>query len=280
VITLEIAGWRVGLACQSEDLADALAARYGAFLTEASPQFAATVEWDSGSAMSHPVLEWNSGSEVVLQGSANAYLLDAPSFCGRIDMVRAEATFSFRGRTPLADIEHCVRTLYALLADREGGLLVHAAGVLTPASKDPSGATYSNGRALLFIGSSGSGKSTIVGLSPHAKALNDDLVLLRPQDGRWIAYGTPFWNAETAGHSSETACGPLVGIYRLVQDQDVFLERCEPAAATAELVANCPVVNGDPGRLPGLLARCSRLAKAVPVQRLHFRKDSGFWELL
>jgi len=280
VTTLDLAGWRVGFACHPASVAAAFTERYRSFLTDASPHFGATVFWDADAATRGPHTEWSAGTEVPLQVSGNSYLLDAPSYCGRIDMVRAEATFSLRGRAPLADLEYCVRTLYALLADRDGGLLMHAAGLLAPARNHPRSTAHRNGHVHLFVGNSGSGKSTVVGLSPHALALNDDLVLLRHQGEGWMAYGTPFWNAETAGRSGETASGPLTGIYRLVQDHDVFLERCGPAAAAAELIANCPVVNGDPARLPELIARCSRLANAVPVQRLHFRKDSEFWGLL
>ena len=135
-------------------------------------------------------------------------------------------------------------------------------------------------RVHLFTGPSGSGKSTVAALSPHAVALNDDLVLLRREGGRWIAHGTPFWNAETLDRGGQTASGPVAGIYRLVQDRGLTGCRSRPRPRAAELVANCPVVNGIPDRLPGLLARCRELAGAVPVGRLHFRVDPGFWGLI
>ena len=117
-------------------------------------------------------------------------------------------------------------------------------------------------------------------LAPHATVLNDDLVLLRPEGAGWTAYGTPFWNAETLARDGQNAHGPLAGVYKLVQDRQVYLEPLSPAAAAAELVANCPVVNGIPELLPGLLASCRALAGAIPVQRLHFRKDPDFWGVI
>ena len=188
-----------------------------------------------------------------------------------IRLAAALARLWLTDMAPLAGVEYFLRVIYALLADQEGGVLLHAAGLLTPA----------DGRVRLFIGRSGSGKSTVAALSPHAIVLNDDLALLR-QDaaGRWIAYGTPFWNPETLTRSGETASGPVAGIYRLAQDREVYLEPLSPATAAAELAANCPVINGDLERLPGLLARCRRLVADVPVQRLHFRKDPSFWDVL
>jgi hypothetical protein len=110
--------------------------------------------------------------------------------------------------------------------------------------------------------------------------LNDDLIILRPREEGWVAYGTPFWNMEAEHRESQVASGPVAGIYRLVQDDDVYLEPVSPATAIAELVANCPVINGSPSHLAALLSRCTQLAAAVPVQRLHFRKDGTFWRVL
>ena len=52
------------------------------------------------------------------------------------------------------------------------------------------------------------------------------------------------------------------------------------AAAVAAMISSCPVVNGDPARAPELMARCRQIVRAVPVQRLHFRKDPSFWDVL
>ena len=49
---------------------------------------------------------------------------------------------------------------------------------------------------------------------------------------------------------------------------------------TAELLANCPIVNSQPALLPELLNRCRDIAKAVGMQRLHFRKDDAFWDII
>ena len=276
--TLDLAGWRVKFACESESVATAIAARFGPFVTNAPPHLTARIRWDADPSC--PEAHDGPASEVGLRIRGTEYLLDAPNFCGRIDLARAEAQLSLRDGAQPADFEYFVRVLYAMLADREGGLLVHAAGILASAGSGGDAQGPNDRRVYLFVGTSGSGKSTIVGLSKPAVALNDDLMLVRPQGTHWVAYGTPFWNIGTADRSGETASGPLAGIYRLVQDRDVYLERSEHAAAAAELIANCPIVNGDPNRLPGLLARCSRLTMTVPVQRLHFRKDPAFWELL
>ena len=72
----------------------------------------------------------------------------------------------------------------------------------------------------------------------------------------------------------------LLGIYTLAKDPDVYLEPISTAAAVAALISSCPVVNGDPDRALELMARCRQIVRAVPVQRLHFRKDPSFWGVL
>ncbi len=270
--TIEIAGWRVGLDCASEALSRAVSARFAPFVTAEPAHLEVQVGWEpaaSAHGASAPAFP-----EARVRPLGGAYQLDAAEFCGRINLESAEAGVILRDPMPMPSLEYFIRVLYALLADRDEGVLIHAAGLMLRSADDPRGSVH------LFIGQSGSGKSTVVSLSPQALALNDDLILLRPTGDRWIAHGTPFWNGEAFGRDGQIASGPVAGIHKLVQDRSVYLEPISLAEAAAELVANCPVVNADPGRLPGLLVRCRHLAAAVPVRRLHFRKDPSFWELL
>lgn len=78
-----------------------------------------------------------------------------------------------------------------------------------------------DGRALLFCGPSGIGKSTVVELL-NMPILSDDYVLIRRDGKRFIAYSTPFgkggWKANP-GHAEVRA------IYYLKQDEMLLLRR-------------------------------------------------------
>jgi hypothetical protein len=264
--TLDLAGWRVRLECRPAELAASIAAQYASFVPADNTQPDLTAHVSLVGDGSVPALE-----EVRPTWNGKVWLLDAPGFSGTIDFIQAQAVLVLASTRPLIHLEYFLRVLYALLAHREGSLLVHAAGVLSP----------DENRVFLFIGGTGSGKSTVVRLlSRRAVALNDDLILVKPERDGWIAYGTPFWNTDVVERSGQTAHGPVGRVYSLVKDRRVYLELLSPALATAELAANCPVVNGDPCLLPALLSRCRAVASAVPIQRLHFRKDPGFWDLL
>ena len=78
-------------------------------------------------------------------------------------------------------IDTVLRILHGLLLVRHGGFLLHAASAIR------------NGKAFLFSGLSGAGKTTIAGLSPpDATLLTDEISYVRRESGRYIACGTPF----------------------------------------------------------------------------------------
>jgi hypothetical protein len=208
------------------------------------------------------------------------YLLDDRRFYGMIHPSRALAELQLHSIEPARDVEYFLRIVLAFFALRQGGLLLHCAALKRA---DARCANDGGGRVYLFVGQSGSGKSTVAALSQaagRATALGDDLILLRPERGGWRAYGTPFWNFQSTGRAGEVQAGSITGIYKLVQDRAVFAEPMGRAAAAAELLANSPIVNDQPALLAILFDRCRDIATAIGVCRLHFRKDDAFWDVI
>jgi len=190
------------------------------------------------------------------------------------------AALRMRSAEPAREAEYFLRIAFALFAVERDGLLIHCAALKRPglasagAGVDP---------VYLFVGQSGSGKSTVAAVSRamgRATALGDDLILLRREGEGWCAHGTPFWNFETVAREGQLETGLVEGIYKLVQDRAVFAEPMSRAAATAELVANCPIVNDQPALLPILIDRCREIVGTITVRRLHFRKDDAFWDVI
>jgi hypothetical protein len=269
MIRLKLADWIVTLDVTPARLADQLAEQYAAFVCagRTAADFSVRIEQEVGGGDSSLTL-----LQANIAAKGEEYLLDAPAFYGMIGPSRGQAELRVRSDVPTREAEYFLRVAMALFAWARGGLLVHSAAVVVGEA------------AYLFTGQSGSGKSTVVSLSRASGrplALSDDLVLLR-RAGRdeWRAYGTPFWNLQTELRDGQTGCGRVRAIYKLIQDREVFAAPLSTAAAAAELLANCPVVNSQPALLPELLLRCRDVAKAVSVQRLHFRKDDAFWEVI
>jgi hypothetical protein len=271
MIYLKLADWVVGLSVEPPSLAAALAERYAAFACDdGDPDLSVTLAHEPG----------GDDGESILQGGLRAkgedYLLDGAQFYGMIGPFRGQALLRLRSSNATREVEYFLRVTLALFAWVRGGLLVHSAALKVGQG------------AFLFTGQSGSGKSTVVSLSrgrQQTTALSDDLVVIRPDGGMWRAYGTPFWNFRPEslppeGREGQTSSGPIRAIYKLVQDRDVFVEPMSSAAAAAELLANCPIVNSQPALAQDLLLRCRDVAKAVGMQRLHFRKDDAFWDII
>jgi hypothetical protein len=265
-LLFSLAGLRARLECRPNNFAANVVARFGPFIGQddgSTPvDFTAQVTFEGAQASL-------SDADLRVRAAGAECSFDTPAASGKLSMAARCANLTLRSTTPIAQMEYFLRILYALLAEAHGGLMLHCAAIMAPSGTH------------LFIGQSGSGKSTAASLSlGRGVVLNDDLIVLRPEEGCWIAYGTPFWNFETIDRGGQTARAAVVGICTLVKDPNVYLEPISAAAAVAALVSSCPIVNGDPGRVPELMARCRQIIRAVPVQQLHFRKDPSFWDVL
>lgn len=163
--------------------------------------------------------------------------------------------------------EQLLRVAYARLAFDAGGLLVHAAAVAC------------GPRGYLFLGPSGAGKTTVARNSPAGRLLNDDLVLLMPDNGGWAVQATPFSNPTQLAPPGP-AQAALAALLHLVQDTRVARLPMSPAVATAALAARAPVVGFDPERAESLLGRARAITAAARSDYLHFRPDPSFWSLI
>lgn len=269
MIHLQLARWHWTIDVDPPALAASLAERYAAFLCAAEAGADMRIDLRIEPPAAPGEATGLPATKIALLG--DAYLLDGPHFRGMIHADGRQADLSYRGAAPAWAIEYFLRVVAAVAAYHGGGLLVH-------------GAALQAGDAIfLLVGQSGSGKSTAVALSHaagKAVALGDDLVLLRPEGDGWRAYGTPFWNIETVERGGQTSSGLVTGIYKLIKDDAIFAEPMGLAAATAELLANAPVANDLPALSEGLIGRCRSIVQRTGMQRLHFRKDAGFWSVL
>lgn len=105
----------------------------------------------------------------------------------------------------LPALEECLRLLtwLHLTGEEHAGLLVHSACAVR------------DGEAYCFPAYGGTGKSTLIRLTPGDVALSDELALLtRDKDQRWWAWPSPFWNwgANLAAGGPPVRAWPLGGL--------------------------------------------------------------------
>jgi hypothetical protein len=146
------------------------------------------------------------------------------------------------------------------------GFLLHAATVIR------------DGKAYIFTGRSGAGKSTVATLSPEGSVLTDEISLLRQENGVWRAYGTPFWGEFKAAGSNSSA--PVAGIFRLLQAAENRVESLRPMAILRVLLPNVLFFSAGAEANRQLLEILSQAATEIRGYNLSFRKNSTFWEVL
>lgn len=258
-VSLDIGGLGIDLVCNDPSLAEHLSSRYHSFPPTSRLRFRALIQNEPGGVS-------NSLLQLPLRFLHGALVYDAPGFQGYVDPAAGHAGLILRCLQPEVQLDYFLRTICALLAFEAGGAMFHAAAILH------------GGQAYAFFGPSGSGKSTVARLSAPEVVLNDDLVLLMPGGGGWQVHATPFWNYFQG--QSPAAPARLVGLFRLVQDRQVFLEQIDTAHAVAEMIASLPVVSADRSRGVQLIQRCQAILEQVAAYRLHFLPDASFWPLV
>ncbi len=164
-------------------------------------------------------------------------------------------------------IDTVLRIVHTLLLAREGGFLMHAASALRA------------GRAYLFAGVSGAGKTTISRLAPpDAALLSDEISYVKRAGASYVAFGTPF--AGELARPGENVRAPLEAIYLLAQGPRNLVEGVAPAQAARELLASVLFFAEDAQLVRTVFGAALDLVERVPVRRLTFVPDARVWDLI
>jgi hypothetical protein len=195
--------------------------------------------------------------------------LSAPGFHGSISAKGDAAQLRLDPSRPVEDLEYFIRLIGAQAAFAQGGLMLHAAAVV------------SRGGAQVFFGPSGSGKTTLARNAGPRALLNDDLVVLLPEaEGEgYRVHATPFSNATQVAPTGP-ASAPLAGLHRLEHAPQNALQPMRRSLALASLAACAPLIAADPARAAQVLARIEQILSFVPADTLQLLPDERFWALL
>jgi len=145
-----------------------------------------------------------------------------------------------------------------------------------------SSAVIRDGQAFLFVGPSEAGKSTIADLSQDALVLNDEMNLVEflPEGPRLLA--SPF-----NGHyrAKQPGTAPLTAILLPQKGPEHRLESIGEGEATACVATQIapPVALesvAGPDVPAAMLDLASKLVQKVPVRRMIFLKNAGFWPVI
>lgn len=152
----------------------------------------------------------------------------------RSDFSSVEAHIQWDDTNAGNALSSLIRVAYAQAILRHDAISIHASAVCC------------NGQAYLFMGKSGTGKSTHSSLwienIPGTKLLNDDNPTVRILNGKAYAYGSP-WSGKTACYKNVSF--PVGGMVRLKQAPENSFQQQEGADAFVTLYPGCSLIARD-----------------------------------
>ncbi len=163
-------------------------------------------------------------------------------------------------------LDSLLRILLTMVLLPQRGFLLHGATVVR------------DGRAYVFFGRSGAGKSTVASLSPQGSVLTDEISLLRYSNGSWQAHGTPFWGEFRAAGINQRF--PVAGLYLLKQANHERVELLSMKQALRALLPCVLFFASEKRAHETLLRTLMRLIAELPCHRLYFRRNSEFWRVI
>jgi hypothetical protein len=254
----------------SPEVLDAVAERYGPFLTLATRNTSsrAPIILEIRCRPDQFAPAYEQAVEALARESAPGEITLGGAVCGHYSVARRQG--AIEDASGLGAVDCLLRMALSAALPLDGALLLH-------------GAALRKGRegGIALCGASGSGKSTA------AAALGgfcDEYVVLRPtENGLWL-YSTPYW----AGRPSRTRCATVVCLARGGNPEVVRLRGAATARALAPHVVRYLAVERIDRAVLGLLcsvaarvdvrlASCPEGERFIPFlrTRLRFEEDAA-----
>jgi hypothetical protein len=265
VACVEIGGIPIALSTCDEGFLDLLRQRYAGFLSSSRPEFELEFDFTStGPASDDDVRVRRLGSE---------WLLERGDFHARWDPRSGRG--SVRQNANPYSLDSVLRIVHSLILAERGGFLLHAASAIC------------DGRAYLFSGVSGAGKTTMTRLAPaDITLLTDEISYVRPRDVRpsevrpsdhgYHAFGTPF--AGELAKAGENCTAPVSALFFLEQGPENRVDELPSADAVRRLMRNILFFAEDKGLVEKLFATACDFVARVPIGRLTFYPDARVWD--
>ena len=256
---IEIGGMPVRVNTTDPDFLTLLEKRYSGFTSESdSPEIEFEIE------LTPPNLETQDAPVEVTQRSG-VWTLTRGDFLAKWEP--ASRSGLIRQTANPYSIDAVLRIVHTLVLARQGGFLMHSASAIR------------NGKAFLFAGVSGAGKTTISRLAPRdATLLTDEISYVRKEGSGYVAHGTPF-TGELA-KLGENVSAPISALYLLEQGRENRIDPIPPAEAARGLLANILFFAKDEELVQSVFRSAFEFASRVPVSRLTFLPDTRVWELI
>lgn len=252
---VEIGGIPIALRFNDPQFPEIIEQRYGGFISSSAPELELNLDLTSPGV--------GSDEDVRVQRDGEGWILQRGDFHARWDPVTGRGHVR-QDRSPYA-LDSVLRILHSLVLAARGGFLLHAASAVC------------DGRAFLFSGVSGAGKTTITRLAPpDATLLTDEISYVRRGDAGYVAYGTPF-SGELA-KPGENCVAPVTALFFLEKGPENRIDEIPSSEAVRRLMRNILFFAEDRRLMENLLSTACDFVQRVPIRRLTFYPDSRVWD--
>lgn len=210
-------------------------------------------------------------NQAVWQQARGGYIFELSDQKGAV-VCRMRSTARFKSNTValygdlsqlIFGFNNAMMIAFSFSSARHSTLLMHAS------------VTLYKERGFLFLGKSGTGKSTHSSLwlryIPHTSLLNDDNPVVRVVRNRVIVYGTP-WSGKTPCYINHSA--PADAFVMLQQSPHNAIQRANPVHAFAYLLASCSSMIWDSPTYHAILRTINRVISRVSVYHLECLPDT------
>lgn len=166
-------------------------------------------------------------------------------------------------------LKHAFMHLYSLLIVHERwGLLLHSSCIAE------------NGKAYLFAGHSGDGKSTAAALSLPRSVIADEAAIVRIRPSGVSVFHSPFRSELQSMDGKGNGSWPLAGVHLLHQAKQHRLHLLTKSEGLLRLLDKAFFWNPSVEESRSIIHLLKQAVELVPLFELHFRKDPEFWELI
>jgi hypothetical protein len=258
-VVVDIGNLPVRLTTTDRSLVHLLEQRYAGFVNpSATPAF----EFDVSVVAAETL---GNDADLSVRARTNQWVIERGDFRAEWDATtrrgRIEQTVN-----PYA-VDSVLRIVHTLLLSTQGGFLLHAASAVL------------GGRAMLFVGPSGAGKTTIARLAPRdVMLLSDEISYVRHVGDQYVAFGTPF--AGELGHSGQPVSAPVAAVYRLERGLDNEVDRLGVTESVRTLMKNILFFADDSELTGHVLETSCHAASTIPFYRLAFAPDARVWDVI
>jgi hypothetical protein len=254
-----VGGVQVGVRATNAEFIGMLESRYAGFL---GPPASAHFEFDVEIG---PAREDEADEDVRVYRDGALWRIERGDFRARLDPVSRRG--HIRQSANPYSLDSVLRIVHTLVLAGEGGFLFHAASAVV------------DGRALVFAGVSGAGKTTISRLAPpRVTLLSDEISFVRRAADGYLAHGTPF--AGELARAGENVSAPLSAIYLLEKDASNEITPVAHAEALRSVLANVLFFARDGEMVRAVLDAAADLVERVPVRRLRFVPEASVWDAI